>query len=70
MRQDQAKPKILKVWRCWGTPETRRNPIAPLMFYTDLCARHPDLLDFRCKGDPYHLIAGWITGEDRPRLAA
>jgi hypothetical protein len=70
MRQDQAKPKILKAWRRWADPETRSNPMAPLMFYTDLCARRPDLLDFRCKGDPYHLIAGWITGEDRPRLAA
>ena len=49
---------------------TRSNPIAPLMFYTDLCVRHPHLLEFRCKGDPYHLIAGWVTGEDRLRLVA
>jgi hypothetical protein len=70
MRQDQAKRKILKVWRSWGTPEQRGHPIAPLMFYTDLCARHPELLAFRCKGDPYHLVAGWVTGENRPRLVA
>ena len=70
MRQDQAKPKILKAWRQWGAPATRSNPMAPLMFYGHLCDRQPELLDFRCKGDPYCLIASWLTGEDRMRLAA
>ena len=70
LKQDQARPKILKAWRRWSRPEQRNNPMAPLMFYAHLCDRHPELLVFRCKGDPYHVIAEWITGEDRMRQAA
>lgn len=36
------------------------SPAGALHFYGWLRNRHPDLLDFRCSGDKYQVVAGWV----------
>jgi hypothetical protein len=63
MKKKDAKPLVLSEWRQWRDEETRSAPGAPLLFYSDLRKRRPELLSFTHSGDKYQVIAGWVQSD-------
>ena len=65
MKQDQAKPLIFKEFRSWIWDKKIENPTPfdALVFYEDLVARNSDFLGFRCSGDRWQVIKGWLLNE-------
>jgi hypothetical protein len=61
MKKEEAKRLVLRKWRSWGDETAKRSALAPLDFYEHLKSEHPDLLCFKCSGDRYQVIAGWVA---------
>lgn len=60
MRQDEAKPLIIDEWRQWRKDKPNRGGTEMLIFYGWLKEERPHLMDFRCSGDPYQRVKGWL----------
>ena len=65
MRQEDAKREINRLFKYVYLPEIAEegfmdNPAAPLIFYAWLSKSNPELIRFRCSGDPYQFVKIWI----------
>jgi hypothetical protein len=58
MTQDEAKPRIIELWR--KRAESERKPNDVFIFYGKLSADGSRLLLFKCAGDKYQRIKGWL----------
>jgi hypothetical protein len=58
VNQEQAKAEILNVWRALP-PEERSTETQAAQF---AMAQYPNYL-FRCKGDRFQVIKGWVTND-------
>ena len=65
MKRSDAKAAIISVYRnvylkCENSVNAAESTWGALPFYTWLQQNRPDLLEFRCSGDQYQTVAGWI----------
>ena len=62
MNQNEAKEGILYEFRCWLKANPRENPDGrdARQFYYYLCDHRPHLLQFRCSGDNWQHVHGWL----------
>lgn len=67
MKRTEAEREIKRVCRYEYLRDSENvnafgSPMGPLHFYVWLENRRPDLLDFRCRGGKYQVVAGWVGG--------
>ena len=64
MKQDEAKALILHEWNDWWANNPKRGERASdtdgLRFFSFVKTEKPHLLDFRCRGDKWQIIKGWL----------
>lgn len=65
MKRREAEVAIVSVYRyeylkCDNSVNAAESTLGALPFYTWLQQNRPDLLEFRCSGDQYQTVAGWI----------
>ena len=62
MKQADAKPLIIAAFDAWRTERGLRRPTGhdAFAFFGDLNREHPKLLDFRCSGDKWQRVHGWL----------
>lgn len=64
MKIEQAKSEIKNIWLNWDDIDelqgSRYSNMAGLLLHSYLQNYRPDLLKFRCKGDKYQRINGWV----------
>ena len=65
MRQAEARPAIIAEWRRYAAEESLSRPTTwdAFSFYGHLVNSRPDLLQFRCSGDKWQVIKGWLLRE-------
>ena len=61
MKKVDAKRAVIRFYEIWKSKNCSTSPAAPLVFYGDLQKERPELFDFRCSGDRYQVIAGWLN---------
>jgi hypothetical protein len=67
MKIDEAKSRVLTEWYRWQGKSTPATYTEKYTFYTWLQRERPDLLAFKCSGDRWQRIHGWIgAGDERP----
>ncbi len=61
MLMSEAKQHITVEWSRWlrGQETTNFNVNMPL-FWAALSKHRPDLLSFKCRGDKWAVVKGWI----------
>ena len=62
MKQVEAKELILIEWHQWLKDNPRENPTGHdgFQFFGDLSNHRPHLLRFRCSGDKWQKVHGWL----------
>jgi hypothetical protein len=60
MNKDEAKRLLQQEWRKLPL-EKRRDTTACMPWYFNIKKTRPDLLSFRCQGDQWQVISGWIS---------
>ena len=58
MTQEEAESGILALWR--RRPEDKRTETDILLLYGELSTAGSALLSFKCSGDKYQRLAGWL----------
>ena len=53
---------IFAAWHIWLKDNLRENATGTdaFLFYNHLCKHRPDLLRFRCLGDRWQRVHGWL----------
>lgn len=55
----KAKDEIQRAWELWEENKNRNE--AKFLFYCWLTRFRPYFLTFRCKGDPWQTVHGWLN---------
>ena len=59
--QQTAKSQVRELWRAWSKDNsTASHATDKLLFYSWLQKHHPDALSFKCKGDKWQVVNGWL----------
>jgi hypothetical protein len=61
MKKADAKRAVIRFYEIWKSNNDSTSAAAPLIFYGVLQKERPELLDFRCSGDKYQVIAAWLN---------
>jgi hypothetical protein len=61
MKIKDAEKAAYSIWVNWPKKKESQNIILALEFYTHLEKTRPDVLKFRCSGDKYQTISGWVN---------
>src|SRR3989442_8008766 len=57
----EAEKLIVAEWREWSNQHGSYSTIAMQKFYWEWLPKHkPKLLSFRCKGDKWQIVHGWL----------
>ncbi len=67
MEQEEAKTWIMVKWKRWdkkSTPASRDDMFA---FFRWLSVNRTDLLNFRCHGDKWEHVHGWLRQHEDAR---
>ena len=69
MKQDEAKSIILSLFQDWCAEKNLKNPSGTdgFKFYMGLEKQGHSATDFRCKGDRWQKVQGWLK---RARLVS
>ena len=65
MKQEEARRRIFAAWEVW----VQSNPQEDLLpgnhmlnFFAYLQTDRPELLAFRCRGEKWQTVHGWLSG--------
>jgi hypothetical protein len=60
LTQAEAKPVILDEWRVWPKEHGGDSAHDMTLFFHITRKNKPDLFKFKCSGDPWQVVKGWI----------
>lgn len=62
IKQDEAKNLIQAEWHQWlrDNPQEMHSERNMIHFFAYLTKHRPDLLKFRCQGDPWQKVKSWL----------
>ena len=58
--QAHAKAAILEEWYAWPKGGSANFPFDGISFYQTLGKTKPHLFRFKCSGDPWQVVKGWL----------
>lgn len=66
MKQAEAERIVISRFREWCKKENLSNPNGTdgFRFYWYLFNKYPEALDFRCSGDKWQTVHGWLLDAD------
>lgn len=65
MRKDEAKPLVREAYRNWPDRPPGANSLDMLTFWCLLVNSGSYMLRFRCTGDQWQTVHGWLEQEQR-----
>ena len=60
LAQTEAKAAILDEWYAWPKGGRDNFPFDGIRFYQTLKQNKPNLLRFKCSGDKWQVVKGWV----------
>lgn len=60
MTLDEAERAIVREWSDWAKEHSAPNGRDAFIFFGYLQSSRPDLLSFRCSGDKWQRVHGWL----------
>lgn len=63
LTQVEAKAGILEEWRVWSKGGSNKFAVDGVSFFQMLRQDKPNLLRFKCSGDPWQVVKGWIQDQ-------
>lgn len=68
LTQTEAKTAILDEWRVWPKRDSDKFAYAGIRFYQALQQNKPFLFRFKCRGDKWQVVKGWIQNQSSRSL--
>ncbi len=62
--QAEAKQLVVAEWRTWSTKRDSYGSADMQMFFSWVQNQKPHLLSFRSHDDPWHVVHGWLQGDE------
>lgn len=60
MKQEQAKERIIAEFHSWASQQKNPAERNGFVFFNHLEMNRPDLLNFKCSGDKWQRVHGWL----------
>jgi hypothetical protein len=64
----EVEPLIIDEWHIWSQANNSRQGVDMLLFYGYLQKEKNHLLSFRCNGDKWQRVHGWLQNHEDKRV--